>query len=170
MTESVPPKRALITGITGQDGAYLAELLLSKGYLVHGIKRRASLFNTDRIEKRPAQGDAAALLGESIDNYFGYEAQMAEHELKRLLRLGRTSLLVGLGFLSLCTFGAKALGALGGGPSPYLDVLREGLIIAGWVAMWRPLQIFLYEWWPITRRRRMLQNLSHAQVRVAEGA
>ncbi len=43
-------RRALITGITGQDGAYLTELLLSKGYEVHGIKRRASLFNTDRID------------------------------------------------------------------------------------------------------------------------
>jgi GDPmannose 4,6-dehydratase len=43
-------KRALITGITGQDGAYLAELLLSKGYEVHGVKRRSSLFNTDRID------------------------------------------------------------------------------------------------------------------------
>src|SRR3546814_202901 len=43
-------KRALITGVTGQDGAYLSELLLSKGYEVHGVKRRASLFNTDRID------------------------------------------------------------------------------------------------------------------------
>ena len=43
-------KRALITGITGQDGAYLAELLLEKGYEVHGLKRRSSLFNTDRID------------------------------------------------------------------------------------------------------------------------
>jgi GDPmannose 4,6-dehydratase len=43
-------KRAIITGVTGQDGAYLAELLLGKGYEVHGIKRRASLFNTDRID------------------------------------------------------------------------------------------------------------------------
>ena len=43
-------KKALITGITGQDGAYLAELLLDKGYEVHGIKRRTSLFNTDRID------------------------------------------------------------------------------------------------------------------------
>lgn len=48
MTEQ--PKVALITGITGQDGAYLAELLLNKGYIVHGIKRRTSLFNTDRID------------------------------------------------------------------------------------------------------------------------
>ena len=44
------PKVALITGITGQDGAYLAEFLLKKGYVVHGIKRRSSLFNTDRID------------------------------------------------------------------------------------------------------------------------
>jgi GDP-mannose 4,6-dehydratase len=43
-------KRALITGITGQDGAYLADLLLGKGYEVHGIKRRSSLFNTQRID------------------------------------------------------------------------------------------------------------------------
>ena len=44
------PKVALITGVTGQDGSYLAELLLNKGYIVHGIKRRTSLFNTDRID------------------------------------------------------------------------------------------------------------------------
>jgi GDPmannose 4,6-dehydratase len=43
-------KIALITGVTGQDGAYLSEFLLKKGYEVHGIKRRASLFNTDRID------------------------------------------------------------------------------------------------------------------------
>src|SRR6204780_5706566 len=43
-------KIALITGVTGQDGAYLAEILLKKGYLVHGIKRRSSSFNTDRID------------------------------------------------------------------------------------------------------------------------
>jgi GDPmannose 4,6-dehydratase len=53
MTDTVPkdaPKVALITGITGQDGSYLAEFLLSKGYIVHGIIRRSSSFNTARIE------------------------------------------------------------------------------------------------------------------------
>ena len=49
-TQTTPPKVALITGVTGQDGAYLSELLLDKGYEVHGIKRRASLFNTERID------------------------------------------------------------------------------------------------------------------------
>jgi GDPmannose 4,6-dehydratase len=50
LSPSKPPKVALITGVTGQDGAYLAEFLLGKGYDVHGIKRRTSLFNTDRID------------------------------------------------------------------------------------------------------------------------
>ena len=49
-SELTQPKVALITGVTGQDGAYLAEFLLEKGYKVHGIKRRTSLFNTDRID------------------------------------------------------------------------------------------------------------------------
>ena len=43
-------KVALITGVTSQDGAYLAELLLNKGYIVHGVRRRASIFNTDRVD------------------------------------------------------------------------------------------------------------------------
>ena len=58
-------KRALITGITGQDGAYLAELLLKKGYEVHGIKRRSSLFNTERIDhlyKDPHEKDNRFML------------------------------------------------------------------------------------------------------------
>ncbi len=50
MTQSTKQKIALITGVTGQDGSYLAEFLLDKGYIVHGIKRRASIFNTDRID------------------------------------------------------------------------------------------------------------------------
>ena len=67
MTEQT--KVALITGVTGQDGAYLAEFLLQKGYIVHGIKRRTSLFNTDRIDHlyrdRHEQG-LEALLQSSI--------------------------------------------------------------------------------------------------------
>src|SRR5215470_15264939 len=59
------PKTALISGITGQDGAYLAELLLAKGYIVHGIKRRASLFNTERIDhlyQDPHESDVRLIL------------------------------------------------------------------------------------------------------------
>ena len=58
-------KKAIITGITGQDGAYLAEFLLKKGYEVHGIKRRTSLINTDRIDhlyQSPYETDSKFIL------------------------------------------------------------------------------------------------------------
>ncbi len=119
------------------------------------------------LEQKPDEADPGALLAEAVHNFYGDKAQLAERELRRLLRLGRTSLLVGLAFLTLCSLGAKAASELGEGP--YVEILREGLIIAGWVAMWRPIQVFLYDWWPIVSRRRMLQNLSRAQVRVMEG-
>ena len=48
----------------------------------------------------------------------------------------------------------------------FLKILRESLTIGGWVAMWRPMQIFLYEWWPLARRGRIYRNLSHAEVAV----
>lgn len=65
MTNDHKPKRALITGITGQDGSYLAELLLSKGYEVHGIKRRSAVFNTQNIDhlyQHPQQEDRTLFL------------------------------------------------------------------------------------------------------------
>ena len=66
-------KTALVTGVTGQDGAYLAEFLLRRGYNVHGIKRRSSSFNTARIEhlyEGPHQGDQLTLWGSYRRNQF----------------------------------------------------------------------------------------------------
>src|SRR5688500_15399260 len=71
-SSSSPRKKALITGITGQDGSYLAELLLAKGYEVHGLVRRSSSFNTDRIDhlyKDPHNPEARLFLhyGDLVD-------------------------------------------------------------------------------------------------------
>jgi GDPmannose 4,6-dehydratase len=65
MTDNKGHKVALVTGVTGQDGAYLAELLLEKGYVVHGVKRRSSSFNTGRIEhlyQDPHEADPRLIL------------------------------------------------------------------------------------------------------------
>ena len=120
------------------------------------------------LQEPAKEVDPGAFLTEAIHNFYTYKAEMAQRELHRLLRLGRVSLLVGVGFLVLCTLAAQAVGALAHGP--YVDIASEGLVIAGWVAMWRPLQIFLYEWWPIVRRRRTCLGLAHAQVRVTQGS
>ena len=111
--------------------------------------------------------DPTALVAEAIHNYFDYKSEMARRKVRVLLLEGRTSLLIGLGVLALCLLGAELLAAFGGGT--FLKILRESLTIGGWVAMWRPMQIFLYEWWPLMRRSRIYRNLSRAQVIVAQG-
>lgn len=116
------------------------------------------------IENMPPEAPAP-LVTNAIHNYFEYKAVLAKRNLRVLLREGRASLLIGLGFLALCLFGADLLSAYSG--NTFLRVLKESLLIGGWVAMWRPMQIFLYDWWPLIRRRRIYTNLGHAIVHVA---
>ena len=115
------------------------------------------------IEKMPAE-DPAPLVAEAIHNYFDYKSVLTRRNLTVLLLEGRTSLLIGLAFLTLCLLGADLLSAFAN--NAFLRVLKESLVIGGWVAMWRPMQIFLYEWWPLMRRARIYRNLGHANMHV----
>ena len=74
-------KVALITGITGQDGAYLAEFLLKKGYMVHGIKRRSSLFNTERIEHIYQDPHINHPINISYPYFLGHKYNLLQREL-----------------------------------------------------------------------------------------
>ena len=125
-----------------------------------------SRFRIDvHLQKPPAEHEPQTLIAEAVHNYFHYKAELARRELRRLLRQGRQSLLIGVGFLALCLVAANALEPLIPGSAP--GFWRESLTIIGWVAMWRPIQIFLYDWWPINRRRRIYLALGRAQVHVA---
>lgn len=115
------------------------------------------------IEKMP-QEDPAPLVAEAIHNHFEYKSVLAKRKLRLLLLEGHISLLIGLGFLGLCLLGADLLSGFAN--NTFLKILKESLLIGGWVAMWRPMQIFLYEWWPIVRRGRIYRNLGRATVRV----
>ena len=119
---------------------------------------------TIQLERMPAEGDPTALVGEAIHNFFDYKAETVRRELVLLLQQGRVSLLIGLSFLVACLFAADATAALGSGT--FFTILRESLTIGGWVAMWRPLEIFLYDWWPLVRRRRVYKSISRAQIHV----
>ena len=111
--------------------------------------------------------EPTGLVTEAIHNYFGYKSELARRSVRLLLLEGRTSLVIGIGFLALCLLGAEVLATFATGT--FLKVLRESLTIGGWVAMWRPMQIFLYEWWPLMRRSRIYRSLSRAQVQVSPG-
>ena len=112
------------------------------------------------------ESDPAPLVSEAIGHYFEYKSTLARRSLRRLLVEGRISLLIGLAFLALCLLGADMLASYVHRPFPRM--LKESLLIGGWVAMWRPIQIFLYEWWPIVRKRRIYRNLGNAKVHVMQ--
>jgi hypothetical protein len=116
------------------------------------------------LSKRPADiADAQQLVTDSVAHYFEYRANMTMHELKRLMREGRASLIIGLLFLGICQITATLLTPPAGS---WQTVAREGLTIIGWVAMWKPLDIYLYRWWPPLSRRRLYQRLSRMPVEV----
>jgi hypothetical protein len=119
---------------------------------------------TLHLQQLPALPDSGQLITESIHNFFAYKAELARRELRRLLSQGRTSLAIGLCFLAACLAAANAIGRTGDGDLTAIG--REGFIIIGWVAMWRPVEIFLYDWWPLLRRRRIYQSLARAHVGV----
>ncbi len=122
---------------------------------------------TVHLQQMPSEGDPGVLVTEAIHNFFDYKAELARRELHQLLFQGRISLVIGLAFLALCLLAANAIGEFASGT--VLTIGRESLTIGGWVAMWRPIQIFLYDWWPLARRGRIYRNLGHAQVRVSQG-
>ena len=106
-------------------------------------------------------------LDSAISHYFADRAAMLDRELKELFRIGRRYLSIGVPVLVAClTASQLARAALGGGA--IARVVEESLIIVGWVANWKPLETFLYDWWPIKRRRDLYRRLSNAQVSIRD--
>lgn len=104
-------------------------------------------------------GDMEAAFG----SYFAYRAEIVGRDLRELFRTGRRSLQIGLAVL-LLSVAASELSIAAFGHEGIAAVLNEGLIILGWVANWRPLEIFLYDWWPIVGHRRLYHRLGEASV------
>ena len=115
---------------------------------------------------RPAgRADEAIVLRQAVHEFFSRRAQATRRRLRELFRVGRTSLAIGLAFLSASiATGDLIAGALRG--SGVGEIVRESLLIGGWVAMWRPLEIFLYDWWPIRAEARLFDRLAAMPVRI----
>ena len=112
-----------------------------------------------------AQSKAARELSEAFARYFSYRADSLQRELKELFRVGRRSLAIGLAILAVCLLSAHFVAAYFF-PPPYRRLVEESLLILGWVANWRPIEIFIYDWWPIVRRRNLYRRLAVASVEV----
>ena len=130
------------------------------------LPRHAPLSLVVHLERTAGRADEAPLLEDAIHQYFNERAASSRPNLRELFRRGRLSLAIAVAFLSASTVFGDALGNYFRN-TRFAEVLREGFLIGGWVAMWRPLEVFLYDWWPIRAEVHLLQRLSRMPVRIA---
>jgi hypothetical protein len=97
----------------------------------------------------------------SIRHHFELRAASERRQLRAMWRRGRTTLIIGVAFLAACLFARSLLLA---SASTTAHIVAEGLLIVGWVAMWGPLDVVLYGWWPILSRIRLFDRLSRLDV------
>jgi len=117
------------------------------------------------LGRESAAADDAAMVSVAVHEYVRRRAIATRSQLRQLFRVGRISLLIGIAFLGV----AVAAGEFFAGLVPqegYAWLHKESLVIGGWVALWRPLEIFLYDWRPILAEARLHDRLSAMGVRV----
>jgi hypothetical protein len=129
------------------------------------LARDQPLLLTIHLAREPEPSKDEQAVSEAVRNYFIYRAEQTAWKNRLLLREGWKNLGIGLIFLALCLFFAQLISAIEGGT--LVAILRESLLIGGWVAMWRPMETFLYERWPGKRRLELYTRLSKIQVRLS---
>ena len=130
------------------------------------LPRDAQLALLVYLDRPAGLPEEPAILRDAIREFFSHRRNSSRQRLSQLFRVGRTSLLIGITFLAVSIgvgdFIANAMTGQRVG-----EILRESLLIGGWVAMWRPLEIFLYDWWPIRAEGRLFGRLAAMPVRIA---
>ena len=115
------------------------------------------------LGREAGSGATDALLRTAVHDHFERRAAAKRRELRELLRTGRVSLVIGVVFLALAIALANFLaGLIRGEGAAWL--VKESLIIGGWVALWRPMEIFLYDWWPLRADARLYDRLAAMPV------
>ena len=129
---------------------------------VHANSPLGLLVHVDRQATSP---NATEIVHGAVRDHFGRRAEETRRGLRQLFRNGRISLLIGLAVVA----GSVVVGDLVEtmlSNTRFGSIIRESLLIGGWVAMWRPLEIFLYDWWPVRAEARLFDRLSEMIVRV----
>jgi hypothetical protein len=110
--------------------------------------------------------DDTTLVHKAVRDHFARRAGETRRKLRQLFRNGRVSLVIGLTAVAISVIAGDIVGTMLA-DTRFGSVMRESLLIGGWVAMWRPLEIFLYDWWPVRADARLFDRLSAMTVRVA---
>ena len=121
------------------------------------------------VDREAISADDAAVVKNAVHQYFGSRARATRLKLRELFKNGRKSLVIGLVCVAATVLGSDLVQTMFEGRR-FTNVISESLVIGGWVAMWRPLEVFLYEWWPIRAEARLHTRLSEMPVRVVQHA
>lgn len=120
------------------------------------------------LDRAPGPAQEQVLLGDALRQYFSRRAAAVRQSLKHLFKTGRLSLVIGLAFLGCAILAGTLIDRLFH-PSGTAQILKDSLTIGGWVALWRPLEIFLYDWWPVLRRAQLMDRLAIMPVEIRYG-
>lgn len=120
--------------------------------------RSAPLILVVYVDRPLELADAHTVIRDAVHTFFDRRALLTRRRLRQLFRVGRISLLIGL-FALAATLLLGSIVERAFADHRIAVLVRESLLIGGWVAMWRPLEIFLYEWWPIRADRRLYDRL-----------
>jgi hypothetical protein len=137
-------------------------------YIVESVKELASTgpcVLVIHVDHPSAAADEERVVGDAIRMHFARRSSLLRRNLRQLLQRGVLSLGIGFIFLALMFVIVQATGLVRA-ETGMATLLRESLVIVGWVAMWRPLEIFLYDWWPIVGERRLHDRLSRIDVQI----
>jgi hypothetical protein len=115
------------------------------------------------LTDEPATTAAETALRDALHDNFARSAAEHRRNLRKLFRDGRISLVIGIGFLAIAILIAEAV-ASRMSDGPYAKLVQESVVIGGWVALWQPINIFLYDWWPIRRLVKLYDRLAIAAV------
>jgi hypothetical protein len=108
--------------------------------------------------------DTEETLKDAIRNHFSYKKLLIDLELRRILQRGRRNMMIAFGFLFLCLLTIQLLSTLKGGLLK--TTLSEGVTIIGWVALWEPVNVFLYGWWPLVQKKNIYKKIIGMSVKV----
>ena len=133
--------------------------------VVKDISLRKPLLLVLHIPASEAEVQRADDIAVGIHKHFHYKEEVERRELRLIMRRGRISLLIGLVFLVACIMVERIL-SMFMSDKVFIDIIKEGFMICGWVAMWRPIQIYLYDWWPILLNILVFRKLRKIKVEV----
>jgi hypothetical protein len=125
----------------------------------HSLKTKQKIII--HLPKRELKNNPEQEIRNAIHHHFGYRKKLAERNVRHKIEEGQLSFIIGISFLAACLV---ASGVIFRGDDLLSNILREGLIIIGWVAMWKPISNILYDWWPLNKEKKVYEKISKMDI------